>query len=144
VFRVTRRYEFSASHRLHAIQLSDEENRQLYGKCNNPYGHGHNYVLEVSVRGPRELATGRAVDTASLDRLVTQEVLGPFQHRNLNRDVAEFASVVPTSENLGIEICRRLKRNWMHVFPGEWPKLEKIRIAETPRNIFEVNSDEIE
>jgi 6-pyruvoyltetrahydropterin/6-carboxytetrahydropterin synthase len=144
VFRVTRRYEFAASHRLHAAELSEEENRRLYGKCNNPYGHGHNYVVEVSVRGPLEGSTGRAVDTAALDELVRREVVLPFDHKNLNREVAVFAGAVPTSENLGFEICRRLKRNWKQVFPSEWPKLERIRIGETARNIFEVGSDEIE
>ena len=148
MFRVTRRYAFAASHRLHSGRLSEEENRQLYGKCNNPHGHGHNYVVEVSVRGPLDRATGRALDIAVLDELVGREVVGPFDHRNLNREVAVFASVapvlVPTSENLGLEICRRLKRNWKQAFPGEWPKLEKIRIGETPRNIFEVGADEIE
>ena len=144
MFRVTRRYEFAASHRLHSAALSEQENRQLYGKCNNPYGHGHNYTLEVSVRGPRAGATGQAVDISLLDGLVRQEVVAPFDHRNLNREIAAFLAVVPTSENLGFEICRRLKRNWKQVFPGEWPKLEKIRIGETPRNIFEVRADEIE
>ena len=148
MFHVTRRYEFAASHRLHSSQLSEEENRRLYGKCNNPHGHGHNYVLEVSVRGPLEGATGRAVDVAVLDELVRREVVRPFDHHNLNEEVAVFASevapIVPTSENLGFEICRRLKRNWKQVFPGEWPKLEKIRIGETARNIFEVRADEIE
>ena len=144
MFRVTRRYEFAASHRLHAAELSEEENRRLYGKCNNPYGHGHNYVVEVSARGPLEGATGQAVDTAALDELVRREVVLPFDHKNLNLEVAAFASVVPTSENLGVEICRRLKRNWKQVFPGEWPKLERIRIGETARNIFEVVANEIE
>ena len=144
MFRVTRRYAFAASHRLHVGELSEEENRSLYGKCNNPYGHGHNYVVEVSVRGPLERATGRTVDIAVLDELVQREVVGPFDHRNLNTEVPVFASVVATSENLGVEICRRLKRNWKQVFPGEWPKLEKIRIGETARNIFEVRADEIE
>ena len=144
MFRVTRRYTFAASHRLHSGELSEEENRRLYGKCNNPHGHGHNYVVEVSVRGPLDGATGRAVDIAVLDELVQREVVRPFDHRNLNQEVAAFANVVPTSENLGFEICRRLKRNWKQVFPGEWPKLEKIRIGETARNIFEVRADEIE
>ena len=144
MFRVTRRYEFAASHRLHSAELSEQENRQLYGKCNNPHGHGHNYVVEVSVRGPLERATGRAVDIAVLDELVRREVVRPFDHHNLNLEIPAFASVVPTSENLGFEICRRLKRNWKQAFPGEWPKLEKIRIGETPRNIFEVGADEIE
>jgi 6-pyruvoyltetrahydropterin/6-carboxytetrahydropterin synthase len=144
VFRVTRRYEFAASHRLHSGELSAEENRRLYGKCNNPHGHGHNYVVEVTVRGPLDGATGRAVDIAVLDELVQREVVRPFDHRNLNREVAAFARVVPTSENLGFEICRRLKRDWDQAFPGKWPMLEKIRIGETARNIFEVNADEIE
>ena len=144
MFRVTRRYEFAASHRLHSVELSEAQNRELYGKCNNPYGHGHNYVVEVSVRGPVETVTGRAVDPAVLDELVRAQVIRPFDHHNLNAEVAEFARTVPTSENLGYEICRRLKRNWKQAFPGEWPKLEKIRIGETPRNIFEVGAHEIE
>ena len=144
MFHVTRRYQFAASHRLHSAELSEQENRLLYGKCNNPHGHGHNYVVEVSVRGPLEGATGRAVDINVLDELVRREVVQPFDHHNLNLEVPAFASVVPTSENLGFEICRRLKRNWKHAFPGEWPKLEKIRIGETARNIFEVGADEIE
>jgi 6-pyruvoyltetrahydropterin/6-carboxytetrahydropterin synthase len=144
MFRVTRRYEFAASHRLHSEQLGEEENQRLYGKCNNPFGHGHNYVVEVSVTGPADEVTGRAVDTDRLDALVRSQIVKPFDHHNLNTEVPVFAEVVPTSENLGYEICRRLKRNWKDVFPGDWPKLEKIRIAETPRNIFEVDADEIE
>ena len=144
MFRVTRRYEFVASHRLHSVELTDQENRELYGKCNNPYGHGHNYVVEVTVRGPLDEKTARAVDTERLDELVRGHVLIPFDHRNLNAEIEAFARVVPTSENLGYEICRRLKRNWKEVFPGEWPKLERIRIRETARNIFEVGADEIE
>ena len=143
MFRVTRSYCFAASHRLHAPQLSEAENRQLYGKCNNPYGHGHNYVLEVTARGPAD-DTGRALDTGRLDRLVEQEVLAPFSHRNLNLDVNSFAGRVPTSENLAMEICRRLKENWGAVFPGEWPQLDRVRIAETARNIFEVKAHEID
>ncbi len=144
MFRVTRRYEFPASHRLHAPQLSEEENRQLYGKCNNPYGHGHNYVVEVSVRGPADEGTGLTVNTSLLDGMVSRLVLQPFSHRNLNAEVESFAETVPTSENLAVEICRRLKKEWSTAFPGEWPKLEKICIAETPRNIFEIKADEIE
>ncbi len=143
MFRVTRRYAFAASHRLHSGELSEAQNRLLYGKCNNPYGHGHNYVIDVSVRGPLD-AAGRAVDIEQLDELVNRQVIEPFDHRNLNVEVAVFAQVVPTSENLGFEICRRLKQHWKEVFPGDWPKLEKIRIEETPRNIFEVGADEIE
>jgi 6-pyruvoyltetrahydropterin/6-carboxytetrahydropterin synthase len=142
VFRVTRSYRFAASHRLDAPQLSPEENRKLYGKCNNPYGHGHNYVVEVSARGPLD-ADGRALDTGRLDRLVERQVLAPFGHRNLNLEVSCFERLAPTSENLATEICRRLKENWSAEFPGEWPKLDRVRIAETERNIFEVKAHEI-
>jgi 6-pyruvoyltetrahydropterin/6-carboxytetrahydropterin synthase len=144
VFRVTRRYQFSASHRLHSASLGEEENRRLYGKCNNPFGHGHNYVLEVSARGPVDENTGRALDTAQLDWLVGREILASLEHSNLNTDVKSFSRLVPTSENLAGEILRRLKDSWAEVFPGEWPRLEKVRIAETPRNIFELNADEIQ
>jgi 6-pyruvoyltetrahydropterin/6-carboxytetrahydropterin synthase len=144
MFRVTRRYAFAASHRLDSPRLAPEENRRIYGKCNNPYGHGHNYVVEVSVRGPLDGVSQRAVDTGALDRLVASEVLAHLDHRNLNAEVPAFQDLVPTSENLAAEVCRRLKRNWRTVFPGEWPRLEKIRIAETARNIFEVIADEIE
>jgi 6-pyruvoyltetrahydropterin/6-carboxytetrahydropterin synthase len=124
--------------------LTENENRQLYGKCNNPFGHGHNYVVEVSACGPTDERTGLAVETSRLDELVLSEVLIPFGHRNLNVDVGCFASLVPTSENLAVEICRRLKSKWSVTFPGQWPKLERVRIAETPRNIFEIEADEIE
>ncbi len=106
--RVTRRYRFSASHRLDAPSLGEEENRVLYGKCNNPFGHGHNYELEVSARGPLDAATGRVLDPRRLDGLVRMHVLDCFDRRNLNTEVAAFRSVVPTSENLAREIVRRL------------------------------------
>jgi 6-pyruvoyltetrahydropterin/6-carboxytetrahydropterin synthase len=143
VFRVTRSYRFAASHRLHTASLTAEENRRLYGKCNNPFGHGHNYVLEVSVTGPLDPASGRAADTAALDELVARRVLEALDHRDLNSDVDAFRVTVPTSENLAGEICRRLKLGWREAFPREWPKLEKVRVAETPRNIFEVAADEV-
>ena len=139
MIRVTRRYEFSASHRLHASGLPEEENRRLYGKCNNPFGHGHNYVLEVSVRGPVEERSGRAVDPAALDLLVRERVLSAFDHKNLNEEIELFHRVVPTTENLGLLIHERLKQGWSSVFPAGWPELEKVRIAETERNIFEVS-----
>jgi 6-pyruvoyltetrahydropterin/6-carboxytetrahydropterin synthase len=144
VFRVTRRYQFSASHRLHAPSLGEAENRELYGKCNHRFGHGHNYVVEISVRGPAEEATGRAVDPQALDRLVRERVLSAFDHRDLNAEVEAFREMVPTSENLAIEVGRRLQLGWSSTFPGGWPRLEKIRIAETDRNIFEIRCDEIE
>jgi 6-pyruvoyltetrahydropterin/6-carboxytetrahydropterin synthase len=144
VFRVTRRYAFAASHRLHSTQLTDEQNQRIYGKCNNPYGHGHNYAIEVSARGPADESSGLAIRIPVLDDLVRREVLMPFDHSNLNLDTSAFCDSVPTTENLAFEIGRRLKRSWSDAFPGEWPKLDKIRIAETGRNIFELRADEIE
>ncbi|HUE04785.1 MAG TPA: 6-carboxytetrahydropterin synthase [Bryobacteraceae bacterium] len=144
MMRVTRKYRFAASHRLHAPTLGDAENRALYGKCNNPYGHGHNYEIAVTVRGPVEARSGRVVDPALLDGLVRRQVIEPFDHRNLNTEVEAFCAVVPTSENLGREVVRRLKQNWPVVFPADGPQLERIAIAETSRNAFEVTADEIE
>ncbi len=139
MIRLTRRYRFSSSHRLHAAALSEEENRALYGKCNNPYGHGHDYVLEVSVRGPLDPASGRAADWRALDALVRAQVLDAFDHRNLNAEVAAFQEVVPTTENLALEIRRRLEDQWAAAFADEWPRLERIRIEETKRNRFELS-----
>jgi 6-pyruvoyltetrahydropterin/6-carboxytetrahydropterin synthase len=139
VIRVTRRYRFAASHRLHTDRLSAEENRRLYGKCNHAHGHGHNYEIEISVRGPVDPASGRAVDIAALDRLVQSALLDVFDHRNLNVEIPRFRDVVPTSENLGVELHRRLSARWADAFPAPWPRLDGIRIAETRRNIFEVS-----
>lgn len=137
MIRVTRRYRFSASHRLHTRALPDEVNQELYGKCNNPYGHGHDYVLEVTVEGPLDQSTGRVCDPATLDSLVTRYVVRDLDHRNLNEDVPDFGSAVPTSENLTVAIEERLKQAWKSGFPGEWPRLSRIRLEETRRNSFE-------
>jgi len=144
MIRITRKYRFSASHRLHAPQLGERENRELYGKCNNPFGHGHNYEIAVSVSGPVDARSGRAVDIEVLDALVRREVLEPFDHRNLNEDLEAFRAAVPTSENLGREVVRRLKQNWRAAFPLPEPHLESVSIAETSRNTFEVSAYEIE
>ena len=127
---LTRRYRFSASHRLHSPKLGDEENRRVYGKCDNPYGHGHNYALEVSVSGPVDPATGMIANLSELDAFVEREVLEDFDHRNLNEDVDAFREKVPTTENLCAEIYSRLRR-----FPAA--KLERVRLEETGLNSFE-------
>jgi 6-pyruvoyltetrahydropterin/6-carboxytetrahydropterin synthase len=127
---LTRRYSFSASHRLHSVQLSEEENQRIYGKCNNHYGHGHNYVVEVTVTGATEPSTGMITHLGDLDQFVTQEVIEPFDHTYLNKDVPAFRERVPTTENLCIEIFDRLK-----AFPGA--RLVRIRLEETGRNSFE-------
>lgn len=144
MFRVTRRYQFVASHRLHSEALNEAENWQVYGKCNNPYGHGHNYVLRVSALGQADPVAGRAIDVPLLDGLVEREILRHLDHRNLNSDVDWFGQEVPTSENLGLAICRRLKRKWSEVFAGRWPRLDRVSIEETPRNIFEIDAHEVE
>ena len=125
-----RRYRFAASHRLHTARLSEEENCRVFGKCNNPYAHGHNYVLEVSVSGKIDPATGMIANLADLDEFVERQVLDEFDHHSLNEDVVAFRDTVPTSENLCIEIFRRL-RNFPHA------KLERVRIQETGNNSFE-------
>jgi 6-pyruvoyltetrahydropterin/6-carboxytetrahydropterin synthase len=142
IVRLSRRYTFAASHRLHSPALSDEENRVVYGKCNNPLGHGHNYGVELTVRGPVDAVTGRVVDLATLDALAEKEILAPFRYRNLNEEVPLFRQVVPTTENLGRELDRRLRTAWADAFGGECPALEKVRIWETDRNICEITEGE--
>lgn len=140
--RVTRRYAFSASHRLHSPLLAEAENQALFGKCNNPFGHGHNYELEVTVRGTVDAVTGLAVDRERLDRLVRRAVLDHVDHKDLNRDVAAFSGAyIPTTENLNLEIFRMLEAGWRSEFEDGLPALEKVRIGETARNIFEVHAD---
>jgi 6-pyruvoyltetrahydropterin/6-carboxytetrahydropterin synthase len=136
--RLTRRYRFSASHRLHSHLLSQTENQRVYGKCNNPHGHGHDYVVEVRVKGPLDVATGRVVDLDTLDRLVSEWVLHPFEHRNLNIEVEDFRDLPPTTENLAVVIRERLKRAWPSAFGDSGPVLDRIRIEETKRNSIEL------
>jgi len=137
VIRLTRRYRFAASHRLHTPALSDEANRELYGKCNNPYGHGHDYVLEVTVRGPVDGESGLVVNADALDGLVEKRVLKEFRMSYLNDSSSFAGGRVPTTENLVEEIGSRLGEGWGEVFDGEWPVLEKVRIRETRKNTFE-------
>jgi 6-pyruvoyltetrahydropterin/6-carboxytetrahydropterin synthase len=125
-----RRYRFAASHRLHTDKLTQEENARIFGKCANPYGHGHNYVLEISVSGEIDPATGMIANLADLDSFVEREVLDVFDHRSLNEDVPKFRDKVPTTENLCIDIFNRLK-----CFPKA--KLERVRVQETSNNSFE-------
>jgi 6-pyruvoyltetrahydropterin/6-carboxytetrahydropterin synthase len=127
---LTRRYLFSASHRLHSMQMSSEENLMTYGKCNNPHGHGHNYALEVTVSGPVDPATGMVCNLVDLDACVEREVLSRFDVQNLNA-MEEFAVTVPTTENLCIEIFEILHRSF------ERAHLEKVRLEETMMNSFE-------
>ena len=127
---LTRRYLFSASHRLHSEKLSAEENQSTYGKCNNPYGHGHNYALEVTVSGPVDQRTGMVCNLVDLDRFVEGEVLSRYDHENLNT-LLEFSQKVPTTENLCVKIFEILQRGFSQAH------LDKVRIDETMMNSFE-------
>ena len=125
-----RRYHFSASHRLHSPKLSAEENFRIYGKCNNPFGHGHNYTVEVRLSGQVDPATGMISNLADLDKFVNENVIEPFDHRSLNEEVPAFQNAVPTTEILCNEIFQRLKS-----FPHA--KLEAVLVQETANNSFE-------
>jgi 6-pyruvoyltetrahydropterin/6-carboxytetrahydropterin synthase len=138
--RLTRRYRFSASHRLQAASLTEAENRELYGKCNYPHGHGHNYELEVSVGGRVDGSTGMLMRVEELDRLVASKVIGDLDHRNLNCDVAEFAGLVPTTENLAEVVRNRLEAAWEETFGGSGVALDGIRIRETRKNSVELKN----
>lgn len=127
---LTRRYKFSASHRLHSPELSDEQNRATYGKCNNPYGHGHNYKVEVTVSGEPDPETGMVCNLADLDNFAERELMPRFAFSNLN-ELDTFRNQVPTTENLSREL--------FHLFRDRFrlAKVEKVRIEETMMNSFE-------
>jgi 6-pyruvoyltetrahydropterin/6-carboxytetrahydropterin synthase len=135
---LSKRYRFYASHRLHSASLTDAENVEVYGKCNNPHGHGHNYEVELTVSGSVDSVTGRVVDLSRLDRLAEEQILAPFRYRNLNEEVAAFRTIVPTTENLSREVDRRLRAAWGALFPEGKAWLERVRIWETERNICEI------
>lgn len=137
IAHLTRRYEFSASHRLHSNTLSEEENQRIYGKCNNPYGHGHNYHLEVTVSGPVDASTGMVMNLVDVDRIVKEEVLDHFDHTNLNLDLACFRDRVPTSENLLLEIAGRLTSRWSRDATVGHAAIVKLKLQETGKNSFE-------
>lgn len=127
---LTRSYEFCAAHRLHSPHLSDEENQALFDKCNNPYGHGHNYRVEITVQGDVDARTGLMVNLNDLDRIVEEEVVRRYDHRNLNAEAEEFRELNPSSENLVKVIWRRLERRLLS------PTLYKVCVRETDRNVF--------
>ena len=139
MIRLTRRYRFSASHRLHSSALSASENAATYGKCNNPHGHGHDYSLEVGVTGVPDPVAGQVVDVRALDRLVEAEVLSKLRHRDLNTEAAGLSGLVPTSENLAAAILKMLEASWGRSFPDGRPALDRVRIHETRRNLFEIS-----
>ena len=127
---LSRRYLFSASHRLHSDAMTNEENQNTYGKCNNPHGHGHNYTVEITVSGPVDQSTGMVCNLADLDGFVEREVLTRYHMENLNT-LQEFAQLVPTTENLSVEIYEILQRGFQKAH------LERVRLEETMMNSFE-------
>jgi 6-pyruvoyltetrahydropterin/6-carboxytetrahydropterin synthase len=130
--KLTSRYRFSASHRLDTPALSPEENRKLYGKCNYPHGHGHDYVLDITVEGPVD-DNGQVVNREAMDELVRERVLARLDHKNLNADIPEMAGSVATTENLATLVHRALAGGW--TLPA---RLARVRISETARNTFEL------
>ncbi len=133
---LSRRYLFSASHRLHSDAMSAAENQATYGKCNNPYGHGHNYIIEITVSGPVDPQTGMVCNLTDLDGFMHREVLARYDHENLNT-LAEFAKQVPTTENLCIHIYEIVNRGFAHAH------LEKVKLEETMMNSFEYKGDSL-
>jgi 6-pyruvoyltetrahydropterin/6-carboxytetrahydropterin synthase len=127
---LSRRYRFSASHRLHCDSYSPEQNRTVYGKCNHPHGHGHNYIVEVMMSGAVDPVTGMVCNLGDLDRFMRSEIVDRFDETNLNLD-ASFQALVPTTENLCVEIYNVVNSGFSHA------KLEKVRVEETSNNSFE-------
>lgn len=139
---LTRRYRFSASHRLNTPLLDEARNAEVYGKCNNPFGHGHNYLLEVAIAGRPDAVTGRLLPLDELDDFVKRVILKVVDRRDLNTQVEEFATrkptLVPTTENLAEVVAARLSAQWAAAFSVPAVRLQMVRIHETERNIFEV------
>jgi len=133
--RVTRRVHFSAAHRLHNPALSDAENRELFGLCNSPNWHGHNYELDVTVEGEVDPTTGYVIDLKTLRDVLEEAVLPDLDHRNLNLDVPWLEGVLPSSENLVVAIWKRLEP---HIPQG---KLRRLVLWETPRNYVEYTGE---
>jgi len=123
---LTRKAEFSASHFYHSPDLTPAENQQLFGKCNNPHGHGHNYTLEVTVKGSVDARSGFVVDLKELKEIMNREVIDVLDHRFLNKEIAEFQNLIPTTENLAINIWNRLEPKL------NLATLHRVRVYETP------------
>lgn len=138
---LTRRYRFSAAHRLHNDALSAEENARIYGKCNNPHGHGHNYVLDVTVAGPIDPVTGMVYDLALLDRAVQAEVLERFDETHLNLDVENFRTLVPTTENICMEVFSLLRPHVEGDNGRAGARLKRVRLEETSSNFIEYEAE---
>ena len=137
----TRRYRLSASHRLHAPGLTDQQNRDTYGKCNNPFGHGHNYFVEITVAGPIHPETGFVVDLPKLDALARRELLDRFDSMHLNTDSTFAGDFVPSTENLATEVERVFRAAVPLLDAAGRLRLFAIRIEETGNNSFDLPSE---
>jgi 6-pyruvoyltetrahydropterin/6-carboxytetrahydropterin synthase len=131
MMHLTHRFDFCASHRLHNPALSEKENLAIYGKCNNPNGHGHNYDLEVTIAGEPDPETGMVLELSILKRIVEEEIVSRYDHKHLNLDVPDFKDVIPTAENILVVVWERLR--------GRIPRgrLARLRLIETANNVFE-------
>ncbi|XP_059386098.1 6-pyruvoyl tetrahydrobiopterin synthase-like [Carassius carassius] len=132
---ITRVQSFSACHRLHSKSLSDEENKRIFGKCNNPNGHGHNYTVEVTVRGKIDKKTGMVMNLTDLKEFIEEAIMKPLDHKNMDLDVPYFADVVSTTENLSVFIWESLEK----LLPPD--SLHEIKIYETDKNIVVYRGD---
>ncbi len=129
IARLSRRYHFCASHRLHTEQFGPERNREVFGKCNNPHGHGHNYIVEATFSGPVDVETGMVTNLADLDQFAQGALIAVFDHQNLNT-LPCFSEIVSTTENLAVEV-HRIFSAYPHA------RLERVHIEETPNNSFD-------
>ena len=134
--RLTRAYEFAASHRLYSRHLTEEQNLELFGKCSYPNGHGHNYVLEITVEGPIDPQSARVIDPVSLDEIVNREIVDRYDHRHFNHDIPEFTDLVPSTELVTKVAWERLVD---HIPPPA--RLISVAIQETARNKFEYRGE---
>lgn len=136
MLKLTQSFEFSASHRLAIPTLSDSENRELFGKCSNPHGHGHNYVIEITVAGNADQSDRKWANIGSIDRIVRENVIEPFDHKNLNTECPDFSDLNPTVENIAAVIFARLNSKFDRCH------LDRVRVWETPKTSAEVTRDE--
>ena len=136
MIRLSQKFEFSATHRLHNPEISEQENRRLFGKCNNPHGHGHNYELQVTLRGEPD-RNGVLIDMPALERVVATTVVDRFDHRNLNVELPEFRTLVPTVENIAMTIYRMLKPQ----LKSERAQLHSVIVWETPKTWCEYSEE---
>jgi 6-pyruvoyltetrahydropterin/6-carboxytetrahydropterin synthase len=135
MIRITRKVEFSAAHFYHNADLSPEDNRRIFGKCNNPHGHGHNYVLEVTIAGEPDPTTGMVLDLKELKEILQREVVERMDHKHLNYEVLELAGMIPTTENIARVIWKLLEPK---ITRG---KLDRVRLYESPDLFAECTAD---